>query len=52
VVRPSDLFDLHPKAGKFLAMRSEVHPYANFANAHLAELFDIAPGAWSAENAG
>ena len=46
------MFDPYPKAGKFLAVRSEVAPYANFSNAHLTELFDIVPGAWSAENAG
>jgi FAD-linked oxidoreductase len=49
---PKDVFDLYPKARKFLAVRSEVDPYAKFANAPLTELFDIAPGAWSAENAG
>lgn len=49
---PKDVFDLYPKARKFLAVRSEVDPCAKFANAHLAELFDIAPGAWSVENAG
>lgn len=51
-LKPKNVLDLYPKAENFLAVRSELDPYAKFANAHLAELFDIAPAAWRAEHAG
>lgn len=51
-LKTQDLLALYPQAGKFRAVRSEFDSQAKFANAHLAELFDIAPAARRAEHAG